>query len=56
MRSVAAVTPGMHIGIEFADGRVGAVTEGAADVRPTPVARPRRRRSGGDEGQGSLFS
>jgi exodeoxyribonuclease VII large subunit len=59
LRAAAAVTTGMRLDIEFADGRVGA-TAGDARVTPeappTPLFRRRRRRSsGGDEGQGSLF-
>jgi exodeoxyribonuclease VII large subunit len=51
----AAVTrAGDTIGIEFADGRIGArVTEGAA-VAPRSAAPPRRR-DGGSGGQGSLL-
>jgi exodeoxyribonuclease VII large subunit len=51
----AAVTrAGDTIGIEFADGRIGArVTEGAA-VAPRAAAPPRRR-DGGSGGQGSLL-
>ncbi len=50
----AAVTrAGDTIGIEFADGRIGArVTEGAAVA---PRAAPPRRRDGGSGGQGSLL-
>jgi exodeoxyribonuclease VII large subunit len=59
LRAAAAVTTGMRLDIEFADGRVGA-TAGDAHVTPpappAPLFRRRRRRpSGGDEGQGSLF-
>ncbi len=53
LRAAAAVAPGMRIGIEFADGRVGAVAEGPDGSAPAP-AKPRSRR-GGPEGQGSLF-
>jgi exodeoxyribonuclease VII large subunit len=55
LRAATAVTAGMRLDIEFADGRVGAV---AGEARITPEAAPqspRRRRSGGGEGQGSLF-
>jgi hypothetical protein len=45
----------MHLSIEFADGRVGAVAEGDAVPRPQPAPRRRRRFGGGDDGQGSLF-
>jgi exodeoxyribonuclease VII large subunit len=56
LRSIAAVTPGLRMNIELADGRVGAVAEGGAVALP-PLApiRPRARKSGGDPGQGSLF-
>ncbi|MGZ3338967.1 MAG: exodeoxyribonuclease VII large subunit [Reyranella sp.] len=52
----AAVTrAGDTIGIEFADGRIGArVTEGAA-VAPRAAASPPRRRDGGSGNQGSLL-
>jgi exodeoxyribonuclease VII large subunit len=56
MRSAAAVAAGMQLDIEFSDGHVGAVAEGAPALRrpaPEPV-RPRRRRFI-DPGQGSLF-
>jgi exodeoxyribonuclease VII large subunit len=59
LRAAASVSSGMRLDIEFSDGRVGAV---AGDARvtpqpePLPPLRPRRRRpSGSDEGQGSLF-
>jgi exodeoxyribonuclease VII large subunit len=59
LRAAAAVSTGMRLDIEFADGRVGAV---AGDAQVTPVSAPaplfrrrRRRSSGEDEGQGSLF-
>jgi exodeoxyribonuclease VII large subunit len=55
----AAVAPDMNIEIEFRDGRVRAAAEGsrAPAVKPDPVAttKPRGRRGGGDQGQGSLF-
>jgi exodeoxyribonuclease VII large subunit len=51
LRSVAAVTPGLRLDIEFSDGRVGAVAEGGLSS-PAP-AKPRARKSG--PGQGSLF-
>ena len=63
-RAAAAVTGGMHLDIEFADGRVGAVADGVAPPAkakpaPTPVSKPatKPRPRGGDEpgGQGSLF-
>jgi exodeoxyribonuclease VII large subunit len=59
LRTAAAVAPGMRLDIEFQDGHVGATAETGATGRREPVAmqraRPRRRRSFGDEGQGSLF-
>ena len=56
LRAAADVAPGMAIGIEFADGRVGArvetlQTSGVERAEPPP----RRRRRGADPGQGSLF-
>jgi exodeoxyribonuclease VII large subunit len=56
----AAVAPGMDIEIEFSDGRVRAETEGSRGPagKPDPMttmAKPRGRRGGGDQGQGSLF-
>jgi exodeoxyribonuclease VII large subunit len=55
VRSAAAVSAGMRLDIEFADGRVGATSDGASRLRaPEEAPRPRRRR-GFDPGQGSLF-
>ena len=59
LHTAAAVSTGMRLDIEFADGRVGAVA-GDAKMTPQGEARPvyvrrRRRIVGGDEGQGSLF-
>jgi exodeoxyribonuclease VII large subunit len=56
LRAAADVAPGMAIGIEFADGRVGArvetlQTSGVERAEPPP----RRRRRAADPGQGSLF-
>ncbi len=51
LRTAAAIGPGMPIEIEFADGRIGARTDGAPSVDP---AKPRSRR-GGAGGQGDLF-
>jgi len=53
LRNAAAVSGGMRLDIEFADGRVGAIAEGAGVLKP--VRTRRSRRSGGDEGQGNLF-
>jgi len=54
LRAAAAVTGGMRLDIEFADGRVGAVAD--AEGRPQTAQRARPlRRGGGTGGQGSLF-
>ena len=56
LRSAAAVTPGMALAIEFADGRVGATVGGEAPPaapKPARAAEPKARKGG--EGQGSLF-
>ena len=58
LRAAAAVTTGMRLDIEFADGRVGAVAGDShvtPQAQPAPVLRRRRRRPDGGEGQGSLF-
>ncbi len=56
LRAAADVAPGLAIGIEFADGRVGARVE---TVQTSGLERaeppPRRRRRVADPGQGSLF-
>ncbi len=55
LRSVAAVTAGMPIEIEFADGRVGARADDRPGAKPGgEPAKPRGRRGGGP-GQGDLF-
>ena len=55
MLTAAATRAGDTIGIEFADGRIGArVTEGAA-AAPRAAAPPPRRRDGGSGNQGSLL-
>ena len=56
LRSAAAVSAGMPIDIEFADGRVGARAE-VVQTAVTPRVEPprRRRRREHDPGQGSLF-
>ena len=58
LHSAAAVGAGQKLDIEFSDGRVGAIAEGAGTVSPAPSWTPirrRRRTSGGGEGQGNLF-
>jgi exodeoxyribonuclease VII large subunit len=53
VRAAAAVTPGMVLAIEFADGQVAATAGG--DPPPRPIrAEPKPGRKPG-EGQGSLF-
>ncbi|MEX0752277.1 MAG: exodeoxyribonuclease VII large subunit [Xanthobacteraceae bacterium] len=60
LHSAAAVSPGLRLEIEFTDGRVGAVADGAvADgaggaAPSSALAKPRARKTGGP-GQGSLF-
>jgi exodeoxyribonuclease VII large subunit len=53
VRAAAAVTPGMVLAIEFADGQVAATAGGAPPPRPIR-AEPKPGRKPG-EGQGSLF-
>jgi exodeoxyribonuclease VII large subunit len=56
LRTAVGVTVGMPMDVEFSDGHVGAraeVVQASATPRPEPVRR--RRRRGGDPGQGSLF-
>jgi exodeoxyribonuclease VII large subunit len=55
LHAAASVTRGMHLSLEFSDGRVNAVAEGDAVPRPVPPPRRRLRSRGGDDGQGSLF-
>jgi exodeoxyribonuclease VII large subunit len=56
LRSASAVTPGLQLTIEFADGRVHATADGPVASAPAPASAPAKppRRSGG-EGQGNLF-
>jgi exodeoxyribonuclease VII large subunit len=55
LRSAAAVTPGLRLDIEFADGRVPALATGAGTSASTMrIARPRRR-AGSNPDQGNLF-
>jgi exodeoxyribonuclease VII large subunit len=57
LRSVAAVSPGMGLDIEFADGHVGAVAETREARAPAaaPPLRRRRRRAAISPDQGNLF-
>ena len=55
LRTAAEVKAGTRLDIEFSDGRVGAVAEGEARMRPPPVPRRARRGGEGSGGQGSLF-
>jgi exodeoxyribonuclease VII large subunit len=52
LRAAATVSPGMALDIEFADGRVAAIADGADGA---PKATPGKPRRGGGGGQGSLF-
>jgi exodeoxyribonuclease VII large subunit len=55
VRTATAVSPGLALEIEFADGRVGARAEGAATpLTPPRIARPRKRGEP-DPSQGNLF-
>ncbi|MEZ2132612.1 MULTISPECIES: exodeoxyribonuclease VII large subunit [unclassified Sinorhizobium] len=54
----AALEPGTTIAIEFADGRVAAVTDGAGDVSSAPAQKKKATRqteTAGPPKQGSLF-
>jgi exodeoxyribonuclease VII large subunit len=54
LHSAAAVTTGLQLTIEFADGRVHATADGTPAITPAAApAKPPRRGSG--EGQGNLF-
>jgi len=58
LRAAAAVSPGMALDIEFADGRVAAIADGESGAPGAAPSKPRTRRSGGEGqsgGQGSLF-
>lgn len=60
LRAAAAVSAGMRLDIEFADGRVGAIADGEGKEKsksqPAAVrAKPRSRGGGSRGGQGSLF-
>jgi exodeoxyribonuclease VII large subunit len=55
VRSATAVSSGLALEIEFADGRVGARAEGAATpLTPPRLGRPRKRGEP-DPSQGNLF-
>ena len=48
----------MRLDVEFSDGRVGAVADGAAAAaadKPVSTTKPRSRRGNGNSNQGSLF-
>ncbi|ETR78534.1 exodeoxyribonuclease VII large subunit [Afipia sp. P52-10] len=56
LRDAAAVKPGTHLTLEFADGTVGATADGEAAPAPVPVKRPTAARPRNqDAGQGKLF-
>ena len=56
LRTVASVTAGMALEIEFSDGRVGARAESdAATARPSSPAGKARGRQASGPGQGDLF-
>jgi hypothetical protein len=47
---------GVHLDIEFSDGRVAATSDGGRTAPPAEKAKPRMRGGGrGSGGQGSLF-
>lgn len=58
LRAAAGVAGGMRLDIEFSDGRVAAVAEGARAAVPAARSKPRSGgpgSSGGPGGQGNLF-
>ena len=57
LRSASAISPGQQLDIEFSDGRATALATEAhgVPVKPRQPIRPRSRRYGSTEGQGSLF-
>jgi exodeoxyribonuclease VII large subunit len=56
LRSAAAITAGLQLTIEFADGRVRATADETPATAPSPTAAaPKPPRRGGGEGQGNLF-
>jgi exodeoxyribonuclease VII large subunit len=48
--AAAGTRTGDVLGIEFADGRIGARVTEAPTAKPRPVAAPPRRRDGGNQG------
>jgi len=54
LRAAASVDPGMRLDIEFSDGRVGAIADGAGSPGAPEAPKPKAK-SGGRSGQGSLF-
>ena len=57
IRNAAAINPGQALDIEFSDGRATALATAAhgVPVKPRQPIRPRSRKYGSGEGQGSLF-
>jgi exodeoxyribonuclease VII large subunit len=55
LRTAAAVSPGMGLDIEFADGRVAAIAQSRETRAPAVMPRPRRRRVLSSPDQGNLF-
>jgi len=55
LRSATAVTPGLQLNIEFADGRVRATADGTPVTAPAPTSAPGKPPRRGGEGQGNLF-
>jgi exodeoxyribonuclease VII large subunit len=57
LRSAAAVTPGTHVALEFADGKVGATADGEAAVAsaPKPKQQQTTRTRQPETAQGKLF-
>jgi exodeoxyribonuclease VII large subunit len=55
LRASTAVSAGMRLDIEFADGRVAATAEGDRAAPQPAKVKPRGRGGEGSGGQGSLF-
>jgi exodeoxyribonuclease VII large subunit len=56
LRQAVTVSAGMQLDIEFSDGHVPAVAEGAsAAATERPAPKPRSRRGNGNSSQGNLF-